>query len=214
MKKIDMLEIDDCKLFDDIINAKNALNIHKDEVKSQYKHYQDNFASLEKVKADQNLETIKDELINCYENPTNPFKFAKNTLWDKFKEQRDDDKCPYCMIENARELDHYFSKTNYPEYSVFIPNPMPCCSICNREKGDRIIKNNQRQYINFYHDNIPDYQFLFVEFTWASDGIPESKVYLMFPKTDTSEIKNTNANAHRSIRLWIFCLSIGQLKCR
>ena len=72
--------------------------------------------------------------------------------------------CPYCGIgeigqheaekatDRLDEWDHYFPQAKYPEYSALPINLIPCCSKCNRKKGDTVIKNGQRCILHFYFD--------------------------------------------------------------
>ena len=40
-------------------------------------------------------------------------------------------KCPFCMISEPNTLEHYLLEAKYPEYIIFVPNLVPCCSQCN-----------------------------------------------------------------------------------
>ena len=61
------------------------------------------------------------------------------------------DVCPYCnrqytttALRTAKaspiraEFDHYRNKSNYPFFALSILNLVPCCSVCNRTKKDKI----------------------------------------------------------------------------
>ena len=48
-----------------------------------------------------------------------------------FRRLQDVAKCPYCLLNTPNTLDHYFDKSDYPDYSVYTPNLVPCCSIFN-----------------------------------------------------------------------------------
>lgn len=47
-------------------------------------------------------------------------------------------KCCLCGHRDTSELDHFLPKSIYPEYSVLPTNLVPCCSVCNNLKGDKV----------------------------------------------------------------------------
>lgn len=60
--------------------------------------------------------------------------------------------CPYCnrqyifTVNNGRrvsaQFDHFYSKTKYPYLALSFYNLIPCCPVCNKAKGERIIDIN------------------------------------------------------------------------
>lgn len=68
--------------------------------------------------------------------------------------------CPYCnqnrisIINTEKniifdgEIDHYFNKAYYPEFSICLYNLIPVCRICNKIKGDAITN-----FVNPYSKN-------------------------------------------------------------
>lgn len=80
-------------------------------------------------------------------------------------------KCPFCMISEPNTLEHYFPEAKYPEYIIFSPNLVPCCSQCNTNKGDIVTINGERQFLHFYFDEIPTEQYLYADID-MQDGIP------------------------------------------
>ncbi|MCI1145139.1 hypothetical protein [Stenotrophomonas maltophilia] len=44
--------------------------------------------------------------------------------------------CPVCGGLGARTIDHHLPKANYPEFSIFAPNLIPCCGTCNSKRGN------------------------------------------------------------------------------
>lgn len=178
--------IDNDSLLDIIIENKNqknreALLPFKGKIKERYNYYMKHYNELESIRSlGTEWQPIKDELISCYGNNV-AFLEAKKKLITAMPTIIQNN-CPYCMLNRPNTLDHYFDKSDYPEYAVFIPNLVLCCSECNTLKGTTIFDSTgQRKFIHFYHDRIPDYQFLFIRFKNTNeDVIPEIKVYLQF----------------------------------
>lgn len=49
------------------------------------------------------------------------------------------DLCPFCSLESTAQLDHFLPKQKYPEFSLYGPNLLPICPICNQSKGVSIV---------------------------------------------------------------------------
>ena len=96
-------------------------------------------------------------------------------------------RCPYCGLSMSYTLDHYFPESTYPEYILYVPNLIPCCSHCNTVKKKKLFKNNERLFIHFYYDPIPSYQFLKAKFS-VENSIPTLFFYLEFD--EENEINN------------------------
>ena len=184
---------DSTTLWTSIVDKKNI--IHRNKLKAKkplieerYKFYQSNSTNLDVMSALDwsKEEEIKELLISCFGNNVS-FTDAKKALFLNVT------KCPYCTINRPNTLDHYFDKADYPEYSVFLPNLIPCCSECNTAKGTKIFDTfKTRKYIHFYFDSIPSYQFLFVNFAFNSDETtPKINIRLAFQTTtpDTQRIE-------------------------
>lgn len=189
MLQIDLPNIDNIKLWDEIVSNKRG--IHKSNllqcrhiVLERYVFYQSHYESLEEITPldTQFWENIKEDLHSCYGNNV-AFSRARKKLLSSAP------KCPYCLLNRPNTLDHYFDKSDYPEYSVFAPNLIPCCSEGNSLKGTRLFNDDQqRQFIHFYIDNIPNYQYLFVHFSIdAPKSIPQTFVDLQFQENEPLE---------------------------
>lgn len=194
MLQIDLPAIDNIKLWDEIVSKKRGIRKEKllqcrQQVLDRYTFYQSHYESLEEiVPLDASFwENIKEDLQSCYGNNV-AFDGARKILLSSVF------KCPYCLLNRPNTLDHYFDKSDYPEYSVFTPNLIPCCSECNSLKGTSLFDHiQQRQFIHFYLDDIPEYQYLFVRFIINSpESIPQISVYLQFQENEPFEqqIKN------------------------
>ena len=182
MKTLNPPAGDSTTLWTNIVNKKNLdprkkLLAKKTLIEGRYEFYQSHAANLDAMcSLDWSKEEeIKELLISCFGNNVS-FTDAKKALFSNVT------KCPYCTINRPNTLDHYFDKADYPEYSVFLPNLIPCCSECNTAKGTKIFDIlKTRKYIHFYFDTIPNYQFLFVKFSFNSDEtIPKINIHLNF----------------------------------
>ena len=178
-------------LWTSIVDKKNIvprkkLKAKKDLIEERYKFYQTNSTNLDVMSALDwsKEEEIKELLISCFGNNVS-FTDAKKALFSNVT------KCPYCTINRPNTLDHYFDKADYPEFSVFLPNLIPCCSECNTAKGTKIFDAcNSRKYIHFYFDTIPSYQFLFIKLSFDSDeNIPQIDVRLVFQTTTSDTMR-------------------------
>lgn len=192
MKKLTYPQIDNMNLWDRIVSRKRSPTKEKllsirYKIEERYIFYSEHFDSLDKILplAKEEWVNVKDELIKCY---------GKNKGLDEAKKQIFDSlvasgqtKCPYCMLSRSNTLEHYFNKDDYPEFSVYIPNLIPCCSECNSIKGNAVFDSSSyRKYIHFYHDLIPKEQFLFVRFSFSdeSDSIPLVNIELKFSENN------------------------------
>lgn len=193
MKTLNPPTGDSTTLWTNIVNKKNLdsrkkLLAKKTLIEGRYRFYQSHAAKLDAMcSLDWSKEEeIKELLISCFGNNVS-FTDAKKALFSNVT------KCPYCTINRPNTLDHYFDKADYPEFSVFLPNLIPCCSECNTAKGTKIFDTvKTRKYIHFYFDPIPSYQFLFVNFTFDSNSaIPKININLDFQEVtpDTSRIE-------------------------
>ena len=186
MKNLNPPEMDSTNLWTSIVNRKNLasrgkLLEKKALVEERYKFYHLNSTNLDAMCSLGWSEETKELLISCYGNNVSFSDAKKELLFNVMK-------CPYCTINRPNTLDHYFDKADYPEYSVFLPNLVPCCSECNTAKGTSVFDiYKKRKYIHFYFDKIPDYQFVFVEFSFESDkNIPKVNIRLVF-QTNTPD---------------------------
>lgn len=62
-------------------------------------------------------------------------------------------KCAYCYQLKAHEVDHYLPKSKFGEYSIYSPNLVPICTICNGKKSNRYAREGGgRRYVHPYND--------------------------------------------------------------
>ncbi|WP_203248505.1 HNH endonuclease [Sporosarcina beigongshangi] len=164
--------IESMKLYSNIVESKqlkcrNILSENEsgqsifNVVSERYHEYHNNYKSLENITARTFLEDEKKCLKGCYDITTKGL-----TKLVKVLESRRNDVeksyCYYCGFGEPDTLDHYLPKGEFPEFSVLINNLIPCCSTCNRIKGENWIdeKTKYRKLVNFYYDEPEEYQIL------------------------------------------------------
>lgn len=80
--------------------------------------------------------------------------------------------CPYCTLNESGTTEHILPKEKYPEFAVDTLNLIPACSNCNEKKNEKIVDaNGKKTTINFYLDQLPQSQYLFVDFTIIDSSI-------------------------------------------
>lgn len=72
--------------------------------------------------------------------------------------------CQMCTIEPVGSLDHILPKEEFPEFVVNPLNLFPSCLNCNAKKGAHWLGRNERLFLNLYFDNLPNHQYLKIEF--------------------------------------------------
>ena len=194
MKKLPLPTQDSITLWTDVVNnkhleARQKLLLKKNLVQERYALYSSQIHDLDQLSAldwENDLET-RALLISCFGNNVN-FVSAKKAIFSNVS------KCPYCTINRPNTLDHYFDKADYPEYAVYLPNLIPCCSECNSQKGTALFDPyHKRKYIHFYYDNIPDYQFLFVHLSFKpQEAIPKVELSLNFQDDTPNTVRIAN----------------------
>ncbi|MGX8833661.1 HNH endonuclease [Amedibacillus sp. YH-ame6] len=69
--------------------------------------------------------------------------------------------CPYCGKRHTKTVDHFLSKTNFPNYSVTPINLVPCCSDCNKSKDNKDGSLNEfSQLFHPYWDDLNSTRWL------------------------------------------------------
>ncbi len=187
MKNLTPPNVDNIDLWKRIVSNKyleprRKLLAVEDKIQNCYQTYIANSDNLSIIKpsTDTAITGNKDDLISCYGDNVNFIPVKKRLL--SLSHQ-----CPYCCINRPNTLDHYFDKSEYPEFSVFVPNLVPCCSACNGTKSTYVFDNDgERIFLHYYYDQIPEYQFVYIRFDIGADGIPIFRGYLEFKENTNS----------------------------
>ena len=163
----------------------------KDKVFDRYQFYLQNKHTLHEIKPIKMMNSYEEKLMkDAYKN-SGVFERVKKQLTDNVKKECRG-MCPFFMISEPTTIDHYFSESKYPEFIIFAPNLVPCCSPCNSKKGNRLFAEKdtfqKRMFIHFYYDTLPQIQFLKATF-YVIDKIPQISFSLDFEnETETTEI--------------------------
>lgn len=154
------------------IAKRNRLLKVQTRIEEAYKKYDDNFLckKLEKIVPDPGLEEVKQDLISLYD-------YQSNIILEVRKDIREaqvktiTSTCQNCTVDTPGTLDHILPKSIYSEFIVNPKNLFPCCSTCNSYKSTSVINNPKKQFLNLYLDELPEVQYLFVEFKEANEEL-------------------------------------------
>lgn len=155
--------------------GKESLTRIEDDVKAEYEIYKGAF-SLKQVHALLPSTNFTDYnrklLLGLYGSQKKIVKDVRRWI-DLHNKRTYLCKCPYCTISPAGTTEHFLPKEKYPEFAVNALNLLPCCSICNGKKGERVKTDDGKPYIiNFYYNVLPNEQYLFVDISIDAMGYP------------------------------------------
>lgn len=183
MKKLTPPELDSCMVYSSIKDnchskeKKERLRKLQEYVFSRYEVYNQHQKCLEQIACSNiNDQEDKKALESCYSRNENGY--LEGRVVSKIislQSPQHKQKCPYCGIDKPRTIDHYLPKSEFPEFSIFPPNLLPCCSFCNSKKNDRWKNENGRMFVNLYYDDLPVSQFLFADITFNEQEVLEDK---------------------------------------
>ena len=171
---------------------RNHLNLSSEDInniKLRFIDYQMHKTNLEyfenTLKSDYKKEdALKyNSLFNLYDSESEDTKNLKEEIKEISRT-----KCPYCGISESSHLDHFLPRAKFPEFSIYSPNLIYVCSICNSTyKSDDVVNSlGERKFFNPYFDNfIEDIQFLKCRII-VNDIYPKFEFYI----EDLSTIKN------------------------
>lgn len=138
---------------EDINNIKSRFTIYQ-EYKNKLEYFENT------LKSDYKKENALkyNSLFNLYDSDSKDTENLKEEIKEISRT-----KCPYCGISESSHLDHFLPRAKFPEFSIYSPNLIYVCSICNSTyKGDDVVNSlGERKFFNPYFDNfIEDIQFL------------------------------------------------------
>ena len=163
--------IDSKKVYQNIIDnkqniaEKDCLILCKNDVFEDYDLYENNKNDLGVLVPDTRINAdSKKVLIGEYNKKPAALRNALDKVGDNMPMGLSG-KCVYCQISEPNTYDHYLNKDKFPEYSLYIPNLLPCCSWCNSYKGETpsIDINGVHNFIHSIYDKIPTEELLFYD---------------------------------------------------
>lgn len=128
-------------------------------VTARYDAYQAASGALETLTPTPSIAALKTSLRACYSATQRRDQLLKDI--EDAQPNGTRKYCYLCQTTYPGGWDHYLPSELFPEFSVFAPNLVPCCSTCNSRKDDDWLNaQGKRQYIHFGYDPIPNVQFL------------------------------------------------------
>lgn len=79
--------------------------------------------------------------------------------------------CPFCLIGEVYELDHYLPQERFSELNVLPLNLVPICHPCNNIKLTRLPAGPNNHFLHPYFDQLPaNVRWLFADITESANG--------------------------------------------
>jgi 5-methylcytosine-specific restriction endonuclease McrA len=174
MRSIPLIDVDDTEVFDEITAAKRGqrrvrLTAARPAVLEAYERYDDATPELGNLAHAALTVSQKEALNHAFNVETAPMTEMRGSILKRISVAR----CPFCGISESSTLDHYLPKEQYPEFSVFSLNLVPCCSPCNTRKRDKILDDDTevRLFVHPHFDQIPTTLFLAADIDLQANAI-------------------------------------------
>lgn len=155
------------------VKKKTILGGIEDYVLQRYSIYDDLKYRLEEMNGSQITDIDeKEALLSCYTRNSKGY-LEGEVVAKIIKAQtiQHRQSCPYCGLDKSRTIDHYLPKSEFPEFSIYPSNLIPCCGHCNLKKSDNWLEAGKRKYINLYFDDIPsNVRFLFTTIRYEGNN--------------------------------------------
>jgi hypothetical protein len=90
--------------------------------------------------------------------------------WAYDKIRNSSPRCPYCSFGEVYEVDHFLSKSDFPELNICPSNLVPICHPCNHIKLDRRPATAHECLLHPYFDVLPNLRWLFAELQFSDNG--------------------------------------------
>lgn len=81
------------------------------------------------------------------------------------------DRCPYCRILDADELDHHLPQSVYKALSVYSSNLLPMCHKCNNKKRAVPGTDITKRFTHVYFDEFPDFPQLVANVSFINNSL-------------------------------------------
>jgi len=140
MPRLIPVEAGETAYLDAIIKGKHVakrarLRLVKPDLDARYAEYAGTTAAFEALAASTLVGPARDDCVDCYNLDRKPVAALKQAVLDARPADRRS-LCQWCLIDTWSDLDHFVPKESFPEFSVMARNLAPCCSKCNKAKGD------------------------------------------------------------------------------
>lgn len=145
------------------------LNAALNTILARYAEYAANTGELSAIIASPFVEPLVEDCKSLYSSETDELAALKKAILDN-QPPITRSFCQYCAIGEPKTFDHYASKGRFPEFSMFSLNLVPCCGLCNLDKGDAWTENGYRNFINFYYDTFLQHVLLHAELQFQANG--------------------------------------------
>lgn len=148
--------LDDC--IDDIRNLEKRKYFKeiKERLKNDQKHYLENARDAKYFKIQKGILHSKYLFVEDHKWLYDE-RFVRSKkgriYYDKILNKFDI--CLYCGIRDSTTLDHFLSKSVYPNFSIYPVNLIPCCGRCNTNKGnyELTIDDEEHFFLHPYFDD-------------------------------------------------------------
>jgi DNA-directed RNA polymerase subunit RPC12/RpoP len=182
MRKLTPKDYDETE-FDTVVNGKLRIFGEITNIKNRFLTFDNSKNNLETLTQPytkpcdcKGLENLACDLYKLYDSSSQDTEKIKSAV-----KSISSIKCPYCGIDTPSHLDHFLPRSKFPEFSIYAPNLIYVCSICNSKyKGDDVVnQNGERKYFNPYFDDfIVSNQFLKCKIEVDDGMYPTFKFYI------------------------------------
>lgn len=127
------------------------------------------------------------------------------------------ERCPYCGISAADELDHHLPRSIYKALSVYASNLIPLCHKCNNKKRTITGEKIEERFTHVYYDEFPDFPILVADVSFDNNTlvfnfkIDGSKISELRFKQLSFQIKKINLNKRleREINVYLSSYAVS-----
>lgn len=192
--------VNEMELIDKVVAERQAgkhakyFNEIKDDWKLHVQSYIESKGNPEYVNPWFKTKGYKDTLINLYSKPQEGSvqKPILQTLRSRVLQL-----CPACGEDGTpNTLDHYLPKNIYPEFVITPLNLSPMCDICQGEKGDKILNDDdQRMFLHPYFDEFIEQQVVMLKISKPFEA-PTTISVIAHPDLEAGEVSLVSRHLH------------------
>lgn len=119
----------------------------------------------------------KEALQSLYSSKTATAKKITSDILDNL-DPNHSNACLYCGIGEIDQMDHFFPKEHFPEFSILHKNLIPICGRCNEIKGEKIPGENGVDFLHSIYDILPLEDYLKCEINF-DHNIPKVDFFIV-----------------------------------